>query len=559
MPSYQDSAGLRAGAYPLLIKQLLLTPLAQAPDQEIVYRDVVRYSYRTLRERIGRLATGLAARGIEHGDTVAILDWDSHRYLECFFGVPMMGATLQTVNVRLSPQQIQYTLEQTEPKVLLVHDDFRALIDGMLACLPSVRHIVVLSDEAEVAEPTYEDMLASADPGFPFPDFDENTRATLFFTSGTTGLPKGVFYSHRQLVLHTLAVTAAFAMPHEQGRFHRGDVYMPITPMFHVHAWGMPYVATMMGVKQVYPGRYTPQGLLTLRSQERVTFSHCVPTILRMLVDEAEVSQTDLTGWKVVVGGASFPSNLARLALERGMDVFAGYGMSETCPFIVSAQVEDRSEEPDDSDRKLSTRVAAGRAVPLVDVQIVDEEMNPIAQGSGRAGEVVLRAPWLTPGYFRNEQASTDLWRGGYLHTGDIGTIDRDGYLRITDRLKDVIKTGGEWLSSSVLEDLICRHRYVKEAAVIGLPDARWGERPVALVVVLDPGNESSPSERDIQGHLQAFVLAGDIPKYAIPEKIHFVKSLPRTSVGKYDKKLMRAQMQTTIEAERGQIEQCFR
>lgn len=550
MPAPQTDP-LRAGEYPLLIKQLLLTPLAQAPNQEIVYRDLTRYSYRTLRERIGKLASALAGFGVEHGDTVAILDWDSHRYLECFFGVPMMGATLQTVNVRLSAQQIQYTLEQTAPKVLLVHDDFRELIDSMLAHLPSVQHVVVLSDEAAPAGATYETLLASADPGYPFPDFDENTRATLFFTSGTTGLPKGVYYSHRQLVLHTLAVAAAFAMPREQGRFHRGDVYMPITPMFHVHAWGMPYVATMMGVKQVYPGRYTPEGLLALRATEGVTFSHCVPTILRMLLDQAEASRVDLSGWKVVVGGASFSSGLARVALGRGMDVFAGYGMSETCPFIVSAQVE-ADDVLSDAAPVLSARVAAGRAVPLVDIQIVDDQMNPISPGSGRAGEVVLRAPWLTPGYFRNEAASAELWRGGYLHTGDIGTVDGDGYLRITDRLKDVIKTGGEWLSSYTLEELIGRHPQVKEAAVIGVPDPRWGERPAALVV--SASNDARALDgRDIRSHLQAFVDAGEIPKYAIPEKIYFVESLARTSVGKYNKKLMREQYLTMVEARHGE------
>ncbi|MEJ2800801.1 fatty acid--CoA ligase [Comamonadaceae bacterium PP-2] len=544
MPTHKSTA-LPAGDYPLLIKQLLLTPLAQAPDQEIVYRDLTRYTYRTLRERIGRLASGLAGLGVEHGDMVAILDWDSHRYLECFFGVPMMGATLQTVNVRLSPQQIQYTLEQTEPTVLLVHDDFGGLVEDMLACLPSVRHIVVLSDEAEPTASTYETLLANADPDYSFPDFDENTRATLFFTSGTTGLPKGVFYSHRQLVLHTLAVTAAFAMPREQGRFHRGDVYMPITPMFHVHAWGMPYVATMMGVKQVYPGRYTPDGLLALRTREGVTFSHCVPTILRMLLDEAETSRTDLNGWKVVVGGASFPSSLARVALGRGMDVFAGYGMSETCPFVVSAQVET-DEMQSDTDPVLSARVAAGRAIPLVDVQIVDEHMKPIGQGDDRPGEVVLRAPWLTAGYFRNESASAELWRGGYLHTGDIGTIDRSGYLRITDRLKDVIKTGGEWLSSSALEELICRQPHVKEAAVIGIPDSRWGERPAAFVVAV-PHAAHALTAQVVTEHLRAFVSSGEIPKYALPEKIYFVDSLPRTSVGKYNKKLMRDQFLTAV------------
>jgi fatty-acyl-CoA synthase len=531
------------GDYQLLIKQLLLTPLAQAPDQEIVYRDVIRYSYRTLRERIGRLASSLADLGVAQGDVVGILDWDSHRYLECFFAVPMMGATLQTVNVRLSAQQIQYTLEHAAPKVLLVHRDFVDLVDGMRAAIGSAVHVIELSDDHDPAPTGYEGRLARADADFPFPDFDENTRATLFYTSGTTGQPKGVFYSHRQLVLHTLAVTAAFAMPAQQGRFHRGDVYMPITPMFHVHAWGMPYVATMMGAKQVYPGRYTPAGLLALRAREGVSFSHCVPTILRMLLDEAHKSQTELTGWKVVVGGAPLPSSLAQQGLAHGMDVFAGYGMSETCPFIVSAQVEE-----EDGEVAMSARVAAGRAIPLVEVQIVDESMHPAPQGSGQVGEIVLRAPWLTQAYYRDETASAALWRGGYLHTGDIGTIDAKGYLRITDRLKDVIKTGGEWLSSATLEELLCRHRRVREAAVIGVPDARWGERPAALIVV-DAADNPPVTEVEIRDHLQSFVAAGDIPRYAIPHAIYFVESLPRTSVGKYDKKVMREQVRAESSA----------
>ncbi|WP_454721847.1 MULTISPECIES: fatty acid--CoA ligase [Cupriavidus] len=531
--------------YPLLIKQLLITPLAQAPEQSIVYRDVSRYTYRSLRERIGRLASGLQALGIGHGDTVAVLDWDSHRYLECFFAVPMMGAVLMTANIRLGFQQLQYTLQQAGPRVLLVHRDFLELVQAMPEVLAAARRVVVLDDHDDAADASgYEALLAQGAPGFAFPDFDENTRATQFYTSGTTGMPKGVAFTHRQLVLHTLATCAAFGSSQTQGRLHNGDVYMPMTPMFHVHAWGMPYVATMLGVKQVYPGRYTPEMLLALRDRERVTFSHCVPTILQMVLDRAEADGADasrLRGWKIVVGGARCSAALASRALAHGIDAFAGYGMSETCPFITASHIDPSLAEDDDD--TLSTRILPGRALPLVDIRIVDETMQPLPPGSGQQGEVVLRAPWLTQAYLNDAAATEALWRGGYLHTGDIGTITAAGYLRITDRLKDVIKTGGEWLASGTLEDLICQHPDIREAAVIAVPDAKWGERPMAIVVARDGGAHRIDAQ-SIRSYLATHVESGRIPKYAVPEAIHFVDALPRTSVGKYDKRAMRDRFQ---------------
>src|SRR5438876_8247737 len=299
--------------YPLLIKHLLHTPLATAPDQEIVYRDRSRYTYRTLRQRIGQLASGLAGLGLRPGDTVAVMDWDSHRYLECFFAIPMMGAVLQTVNFRLSPDQILYTLNHAGADVILCHTDFLPLLDSLKDRLETANTFILLSDEGERPQssvafaPEYEELLASGAEDFDFPDFDENTRATTFYTTGTTGNPKGVYYSHRQLVLHTMAVLGSLASTPEHQSFHRGDVYMPITPMFHVHAWGLPYVATATGVKQVYPGRYLPDALLALIQREHVTFSHCVPTILHMMLSSPAAGNVDLSGWKVVIGGSALP------------------------------------------------------------------------------------------------------------------------------------------------------------------------------------------------------------------------------------------------------------
>src|SRR5713101_4745522 len=303
--------------YPLLIKHLLYTPLATAPEQEIVYRDISRYTYRTLHQRIGRLASGLAGLGVKPGDTVAVMDWDSHRYLECYFAIPMMGAVLEMINIRLSPEQILYTLNHAGADVILCHTDFLPVLDSIKDRLETAKTFILLSDEGERPQSSvafaaeYEELLArSAEPHdesgvYDFPDFDENTRATTFYTTGTTGNPKGVYFSHRQLVLHTLAVLGSLASTPEHQRFHRGDVYMPITPMFHVHAWGAPYVATAMGTKQVYPGRYLPDLLLALIQREKVTFSHCVPTILHMMLSSPASQNIDLSGWKVVIGGSA--------------------------------------------------------------------------------------------------------------------------------------------------------------------------------------------------------------------------------------------------------------
>jgi len=304
--------------YPLIFKQLWHTPRVQAPDQEVVYRDLKRFTYLQIKERIGRLASALSKAGVVPGDTVGVLDWDSHRFLEAFFAIPMMGAVLQTVNVRLSPEQIAYTIDHAGASTLLVNDEFIGLLEGLKAQLPKVKRLIVMSDRSAPVTGSlsfigeYESLLAAATPDYDFPDFDENTQATTFYTTGTTGLPKGVYYSHRQLVLHSICGLALFGMAGTQGRFSRDDVYMPITPMFHVHAWGFPWSATLAGVKQVYPGRYEPAMLVKLIKSEGVTFTHGVPTILQMLLDAAAKASVDLTGLKMVIGGSALPKAPAK-------------------------------------------------------------------------------------------------------------------------------------------------------------------------------------------------------------------------------------------------------
>ena len=531
--------------YPLLIKQLLLTPLAIAPAQEITYQGKLRYTYRTLNERIGRLANVLTGLGVESGQTVAMMDWDSHRYLECFFAVPMMGAILQTVNVRLSPEQILYTLNHAQADVLLVNSEFFPILQQIAGELETVKTFVLISDEAEMpAAPVamageYEALLDAAAHEFDFPDFDENAQATTFYTTGTTGNPKGVYFSHRQLVLHTLGCAAALGGAHRQGHIHREDVYMPMTPMFHVHAWGFPYLATMLGVKQVYPGRYQPEVICRLISEEKVSFSHCVPTILHMVLSHPQAKTTDFSGLKILIGGAAMPEAMAIAAQKRGMDLFTGYGMSETCPVLSLAHLDSADLERSVEEQAV-IRAKTGRPLPLVDLRIVDPDMKDVAHDGKATGEVVVRAPWLTQGYVAAPEASEGLWAGGYLHTADIGNINPAGYLKVTDRIKDVIKTGGEWTSSLQLEDIIAKHEAVHEVAVIGVPDDKWGERPLALVL-LKPDQVGQITEHALRNYAAHAIEAGGISRYGVLLQVRFVKTLVKTSVGKMNKRLMRA------------------
>jgi fatty-acyl-CoA synthase len=300
----------------------------------------------------------------------------------------------------------------------------------------------------------------------------------------------------------------------------------------------MPYIATVLGVKQVYPGRYLPERLVQLVRDERVTFSHCVSTILHMMLNCPEAKSVDFSKWKIVIGGGALTHGLARVAVDRGIDIFTGYGMSETCPVLSLAQLPPGAEALD-ADEQLRLRCRTGLPIPLVDLHIVNENMEDVTHDGKAYGEVVVRAPWLTQGYLNNPEASADLWSGGYLHTQDIANIDPTGNLQITDRIKDVIKSGGEWISSLEIESLISQHPGVSEVAVIGISDEKWGERPVALVV-LKEGAEIT--EDDIKRHVLTFCASGHISKYAVPQIVKFVDGLQKTSVGKMNKKWLRAQ-----------------
>ena len=535
----------QAYQYQLLLKRIIEIPLRYAPDREIVYRDLKRYTYKQFYKRLQKVANMLTDIGVKPGSVVGVMEWDTTRYLELFFVIPMLGAIIHTINVRLSPDQILYTINHAEDEYLFVNKEFTPLINQMKDKFETIKRIIYMDDNINESE--YDELIENAKDEFEFPDFDENTQATLFYTTGTTGDPKGVFFSHRQLMLHTFAVAVAVGCYETNGRFRSNDVYMPITPIFHVHAWGIPFVATMLGVKQVYPGRYDPETLLTLIEKEKVTVSHCVPTILHMLLNHPKANEVDLSNWKVIIGGSALPKGLCKMALDKGIDIYTGYGMSETCPVLTlsfikpSYEISKLSEE-----EQIDIRTKTGLPVPLVDLRIMDPEGNFLPQDGKSTGEVVVRAPWLTQGYFKNEEKSKELWGYGWLHTGDVGYIDEEGYLKITDRIKDVIKTGGEWVSSILLEDLITQHEDVSECAVVGIPDVKWGERPIAFIVLKkDSPNKSNEEEliTSIKAHLSKFIENGTIPKYAMPDKFIFIEEIPKTSVGKLNKKELRKRL----------------
>lgn len=538
----------RAFKYPLLIKSILAYSTMIEPENEIVYKDQVRYNYYELNRRVRRQANVFKQLGIEGGSTIAMLDYDSHRYLECFFGVPMTGNVLHTINWRLSAAQILYTINHAEDVVIICHADFLPLLVSMASEMKTVKSIIVCADGGEyVTDATlpivgeYEQLLAQVSDEYDFEDFDEDAVATTFYTTGTTGNPKGVYFTHRQLVLHTLSVAVTFSAIDGACRFNNSDVYMPLTPMFHVHAWGFPYVATMCNTKQVYIGKFDPPTVLACFVKEKATFSHCVPTILQMFVSHPATQNIDLSKWKVVIGGSALPKALAKAAISRGVDVITGYGMSETCPILSTVYLSVKDKNNPDIDFQVNARTRSGTPAMLVDLRLVDENDFAVAKDGEAIGEVTARTPWLTQGYYNEAEKSEELWRDGWLHTGDVATMDENNSLKITDRIKDVIKTGGEWVSSIDLESIIGQHECVQEVAIVGIPDAKWGERPHAMIVLKEG---KSLTQEELKLFMQRYVDDKIITPWTIPSSVAFAAAIPKTSVGKIDKKVIRGMLQ---------------
>ncbi|MGC9153737.1 MAG: long-chain-fatty-acid--CoA ligase [Vulcanisaeta sp.] len=541
--------------YQLTLDKLIRRAAQLYPGVEVVYAPpngtIVRSNYAVEWDRIQRLGSVLEELGVkaaerpgEMGSRVAVLDWNTIRHFELYFAVPMYGAVLHTVNVLLAPEDILHTMMQAQDEVLFINEDFIPLARVAASLVKSIRKVVIMSDKAEHGEVSfdgvevywYEDLIRNAKP-YNFPELSENTVATMMFTSGTTGKPKGTYFTHRQLVLHAMSVALSITAPPISASIY--DVAMPLVPMFHVHAWGLPYISTLVGIKQVYPGRFDWGWVLRIIKEEGVTIVNGVPTILYNLLYHPDSPKYDLKGLRFVVGGAALPRGLLEEATRRGIIVVQGFGLTETAPVILmSVEKPYMRDWPIDKKRELV--LSAGLPLPLVDVRVVDESGRDVPRDGKTMGELVVRAPWITREYLNDPEKTRVAWRDGWFHTDDIAVWDAEGYVWIMDRAKDVIKSGGEWISSTRLEDIISTHPGVYEVAVIGIPHPKWGERPVA-VVVPKPGYEGRLTEDEIKNYLMQFVERGSIPKWWVPDRVVIMNAeLPKTSTGKIDKKVLK-------------------
>ena len=538
--------------YQLLVKHLLEHAAKVQPEGEIVYKDLVRQNYAQLYERCQRLSNALKDLGVREGSKVISFEWNTHRFLEIYFAVPCMGAMMHMGNPLLTPEQIVYLINRVEDEVLIFNKDFTPIIEAVSSKLKTVRHYIVLADDGKLPETTlnpiseYEELLFSASPNYEYPDLNEDTVASLGNTTGTTGDPKVCFFTHRQHIMHTLIwANMLLGFSGERGFDPRRDPTIQLVPMFHAHGWGVPYIATFLGCKQIYPGRFDPKVFLELLKKEkgpgRGGYICCVPTMLDMIVSYPEVEQYReyLEGFIYEGGGSRLTNRLASRARELGMDLCAGWGMTEVYTKVGLQYLKPHMFSwPED--RKVDFLSRTGMAPPFVEQRVVDEDGRDVAKDGETVGEIVLRAPWLTSGYCKDPEKSKELWKDGWMHSGDMATIDEEESVLIMDRAKDVIKSGGEWISSLTLENLINMHPKVQEVAVVAAHSEKWGERPVVVVVPKDE-YKGKVSQEELKEHMTQYVEEGKILKWWIPEKFIFVDEIPRTSVGKFDKKTMRS------------------
>ncbi|GMA62477.1 long-chain fatty acid--CoA ligase [Alicyclobacillus fastidiosus] len=530
--------------FPLLLKTILYRANLVYPNQEIVTRTAAgtkRYTYRDMSARAAQLAHALDRHGVLRGAHVASFAWNNDRHLELYYGVPCSGRVLHTVNIRLSPEQIVYTVNHAEDSILFIDEDLVPLIAPLASRLPTVKTYVILTDERGVDVPlpgavSYEEFVAELPGTYDYPELDENAPAILAYTSATTGDPKGVLYSHRGLYLHALTfMTGYFALDDH-------DVSMPIVPMFHVNAWGRPFSDLWSGAKIVLPGpRPTPKGIADLIQSEGVTFSAGVPTVWMGMLQHVRQHPGDYDFRRVrmlISGGSALPESLVRAYQEElGVALYQGYGQTETSPVtFLGAPKQSIEELP--MEEQLRYRTKTGLLIPGLEMRLVDTEGNPVLHDGKSRGELLLRGPWVLDRYYNDPDATASAFVDGWFKTGDIATMDEHGYLQIVDRSKDLIKSGGEWISSVDLENLLMAHKDVVEAAVIGIPDPLWQERPLAVVVVRPDARDAVTPER-----LRDF-LGDHVAKFWIPDAFSFVDEIPKTSVGKFSKKALREQYQ---------------
>ncbi len=481
--------------------------------------------YAQVAERAAQLANALAAMGVKPGDRVATLAWNNQEHLEAYLAVPCMGAVLHTLNLRLTPQQLAHIVNDAADRVIIVDGSLVPLLSAIRAHLPTVEHVIVVGDgdTSKLGEHVgYDEVIAAQSATYNWPEIDESSAAAMCYTTGTTGDPKGVVYSHRAIWLHCFGVWGAF-------RLDEAERLLMVVPMFHVNAWGIPYVAWMLGCTLLLPDRFLqPEALCAFITAERPTFTGGVPTIFNGVLQYAQATKADLSSIKrAICGGSAVPRALIEAFRDKlDIELIQAWGMTETSPLGCIAFPPAGVPV----DEQMDWRAKTGRAVPGVDLRIVGEDGAELPWDGRAVGELEARGPWITGSYYGVE--APERFHDGWLRTGDVGVIDSRGYLQITDRSKDVIKSGGEWISSVELENHLAAHPAVAEAAVVGVADAKWEERPLAAVV-LRPGANADPDE------LRTF-LTDKVARWWLPERWTFLDELPKTSVGKQDKKVLR-------------------
>ena len=519
--------------FPLTIRHIFEHGRALYADSEVVTSQAEgarRITFGALADRADQLAAGLRRLGVKPGDRVATFAWNTQEHQEAYFAIPDMGAVMHTVNIRLSAEQIRYIIGHAEDSVMIADASLAPVLGPVLAAggdeLKTLRHLIVYGDGDRSGLPEhidYEELLAAERPGYPWPDIDEHAAAAMCYTSGTTGRPKGVVYSHRSTFLHTLGLCSGEALGLSQY-----DRLLPVVPMFHGNAWGMPYAAWLVGADLLLPSRFTQAAPLAhFIAAERATLATAVPTVWYdiLALDPATVDLTSLR--MILAGGAAVPRSLIEAYEQRlGVRVIQGWGLTETSP--VAAVAHPPKHGP--AERAIGYRATAGRPLGGVEARVVDDEGKVLPCDGRSTGEIEVRGPWVAEAYYKDP--APEKFRDGWLRTGDVGRIDDKGFITISDRAKDVVKSGGEWISTLELEAAILTHPAVREAAVIAAPDERWGERPLACVTRV-AGQSVSPEE--LRAH-----LAGRVVKWWLPEQWAFVQEVPRTSVGKHDKKLLR-------------------
>lgn len=530
--------------YPLLIKTILNRANDLFPDREIFSRCMdkdFRYTYGDFYTRVCRLANVLKSLGVKPGDKVGTFAWNTHRHLELYFAITSTGAVLHTLNIRLFARHLTHIINHAEDKVIFIDEDLIPQIEEIADHLVTVEKYVILTDKEELPETTlspvlyYEQLLDKAPAAFVFPELDENEPAAMAYTSATTGLPKGVVYTQRSIYLHALTL----CVPDAIGISER-DVILPVVPMFHVFSWGLPFSAAFMGSKLVLPGsKLNPEALCSLIEQEKVTLIPAVPTIWINIFQHLESgAHYELSSLRYFLnGGAAISKKLVEdYDKKYGIKILATYGMTEASPVVLTCPLKSSMDNWED-DSKYTLKAKQGRLLPGLEAKIINEKGEEVSRNGKEMGELLLKGPWIASEYYNDPELSAATFKEGWYYSNDIMTIDEDGYLLVQDRRKDLIKSGGEWISSVDLENNIMAHPAVVEAAVIAIPDEKWQERPMACVVLKE-------SERDniIEKDIINF-LADKVSKWWLPDKVVFIEEVPKTSVGKFDKNALREKL----------------